>query len=57
MQSLDISNAVKFVGLRWFSIVHLTNSLKAILLQIGPVGEVADDPSERVTKVDTSSDC
>lgn len=57
MQSLDVSDAVEFVGPRWFAVVHLTNSLKAILLQIGPIREVADDPSERVAEVDASSDC
>jgi hypothetical protein len=57
MQSLDESDAVEFVGHRWFVIIHLTNSLKATPLQIGPVGEVADDPSERVADVDARSDC
>ena len=57
MQCLNVSDAVELVGPRWFAVVHLTNSLKAILLQIGPVGEVADEPCERVTQVDTRSDC
>lgn len=56
MQSLDVSDAVEFMRHRWFAVVHLTNSLEAILLQIGPVGEVADDPSERVAEVNASSD-
>ena len=56
MQSLDVTDAVKFMGHRWFPVVHLTNSLEAILLQIGPVGKVADDPSERIAEVDASSD-
>ena len=57
MQSLDISDTVEFVGPRWFAVVYLANSLKTVLLQIEPVGEVADDPSERVAEVDASSDC
>lgn len=57
MQSLDVSDAVEFMRHRWSAIVHLTNSLEAILLEIGPVGEVADDPSERVAEVNASSDC
>ena len=57
MQSLNIVDAVEFVGLGCFAVVHLTNCLKAILLQIGPVSEVADGPIERVAEVDASSDC
>ena len=57
MQSLHVANTVELVGLWWFPVVYLANSLKAALLQIGPVGEVTDDPSERVAEVDASSDC
>lgn len=57
MQSLDIFDAVEFVGPRWFAVVHLMDSFKAILLQIGPVGKVADKPSKRVAEVDASGDC
>ena len=56
VQSLDVSDAVEFMGHRWFTVVHLPNSLEAILLQIGPVSEVSDGPSERVAEIDTSSD-
>ena len=56
MQSLDVSDTVEFVGPWWFTVVYLTDSFEAVLLQIGPVGEVADNPSEQVTKVDASSD-
>lgn len=57
VQSLDVSNTIKFVGPRWFAFVHIANGFKAILLQIGSVGEVADDPSEGVAEVHASSDC
>ncbi len=56
MQSLDVSDAVEFMRHRWFAVVHFSNSLEAILLQIGPISEVTDGPSERVAKVNTSSD-
>ena len=57
MQSLNIFDTVEFVGSGWFAVVNLTNSFKAILLQIGSVGKVADDPSKRVAEVDASRDC
>ena len=56
MQSLDVSDTVEFVRPWWFTVVYLTDSLKAVLLQIAPVGEVADNPSERVAEIDASSD-
>ena len=56
MESLDEFDAVEIMRHRWFTVVHFTNSLEAILLQIGPVGKVADDPSERVAEINASSD-
>ena len=53
MQSLDVFDSVVFVGLGWFAAVHLLDGFKALLLQVGPVGEEADYPGERVTEVDT----
>lgn len=56
VQGLDIFDTVEFVRLGRFAAIYLTNGLVAILLEVGPVGEIADDPSERVAKVDASSD-
>lgn len=56
MQSLDVFNAIKLMRLRRFTPVHLTDSLIAVLLQIRSVGEVSNDPSERVAEVDAGSD-
>ena len=56
MQSLDVFDPVEFMRHRWFTVVHLTNSLEAVLLQIGPVREIADGPSERVAEIYASSD-
>lgn len=57
MQSLNIFDAVEFMGFGWFAIIHFTNSLEAILLQIVPVGDIAEGPSKRVAEVDASGDC
>ena len=43
-------------GIGGSPVVHLTNGLEAILLQIVPVGKVADGPSERIAEVNVSSD-
>ena len=57
VQSSDILDTVEFMGLGWFAVIHLTNSLETVLLQIGPIGEVAEGPSKRVAEVDASGDC
>ena len=57
VQSLYIFDAVELVRPRWLAAVHLTDSLKAIPLQVRPIGEIADDPRERVADIDASSNC
>lgn len=57
VQSLDVFDTVVLVRLGWLAVVHFTDSLEAILLQVWPVGEVTDDPGERVAKVNAGSDC
>lgn len=42
--------------LGWLAIVHLPNHLVAVLLQVGPVGEITENTAEGVAQVDTSSD-
>lgn len=56
VQSLHIFDPVVFVRLGRLALVHFLNSLVTIILQVGPVCKVADDPSERVAQVDTRSD-
>lgn len=57
VQSLHIFHAVKLVMLRGLAVIHLPNSFVTVLLQVGPVGEVAGDPAEGVAEVETSSNC
>ena len=55
MQSLNILNAVVFIGQGSFAIIDLLNYLIAVLLKIGSVSEITDNLSERVAKVNASS--
>lgn len=57
MQSLDVFDTVVLMWLGWLAIVHLTDCLVPILLQVGPACKISDDPSERVAKIHASSDC
>jgi hypothetical protein len=41
--------------LGWLAIVDFPNSLEAVLLQVGSISKIANDPSQRVAKVDTCS--
>lgn len=57
MESLDIFDTVILVRLGWLTVVDLTDGLVPILLQIRPTCQISNDPSERVAKVYTSSNC
>lgn len=57
MQSLDIFNTVVLMRLRRLAAVHLTDSIVTGLLEVRPVGQVADDPRKGVAEVNASSNC
>jgi hypothetical protein len=54
VQSLDIFDTVILVRLGGLAVVHFTDSLIPIFLQIWPVGEVSDDPGERISQINAS---
>lgn len=56
VKSLYIFDTVVLVRLGRISLVHFLNSLVAILLQVGSVGKISNDPGKGVSKVDSSSD-
>lgn len=56
VQCFDIVDAIKFVGHWGLALVDLLDCLVAILLKIGSVGQVPDNPCKGVAKIDPRSD-
>lgn len=51
-----ILDTVVLVGLGAFAVVDLPDGLVAVLMRVGSIGEVADDPAEPVAQVDPGGD-
>lgn len=56
MKSPDIVDTIILVRLRSIAVINLTDSLIAVLLQVGSICEIADNPGKRIAQVNPRSD-